>query len=171
MKSLLLAAVAVMIVTSAHAGVIDDKGSTLPPTETIYATPGSVKHLLTKGPFKTVISGNEKLLVVQPGATNQDLIIVVNQPPDGTLTASTDVVLMDDRDEVQRLHVIVTPFGGPSATVRILRPDGVTTYLCGNHECIDTSAATSGNKGAADSLSETRHKDGLPATPAAAPTS
>jgi hypothetical protein len=165
-KSLLLAAAAVMIVTSAHAGVIEDKSSTAPPTETIYITPGSVKHLLTKGPFKTAISGNDKLLVVQPGVSNQDLIVVVNQPPDGTLTASTDVVLMDDVEEVQHLHVIVTPFGGPSTNVRILRPDGATTYLCGNNECIDTSTA-SRNKGMGAADTETRHKESTPPTPPA----
>jgi len=148
-KSLVLAAAAVMIATVAQA-------------ETIYVTPGSVVHWLSKGPFKTAISGNQELLVVHPGETNQDLIIVASQP-DGTLIDSANVVMIDDQGKlVENLHVEVTPFGGPSKTVRVHRPGGNATYLCANHTCTDARAAKSRNKdmGDADSQTVTRRSDG-----------
>ena len=50
--------------------------------------------------------------MVKPGATNQDLIIVANQP-DNTLTASANVLMLDDQGKlVENLRVNVTPFGG-----------------------------------------------------------
>ena len=49
MNRILLATVAVLAATVAQA-------------ETIYVTPGSAVHFSTKRPFKTAISGDEKLL-------------------------------------------------------------------------------------------------------------
>jgi hypothetical protein len=140
--------------------------ATVAQAEPIYVTPGSAVHWLTKVPFKTAISGDEELLTVQGGATNQDLIIVANQP-DGTLTASADVLMIDDQGKlVEKLHVMVTPFGGPSETVRIYRPGKTTTYQCTSYTCIGASAAKSRNKGMgdADSMTETTYKDGSTAT-------
>ena len=137
--------------------------ATVGQAETIYVTPGSAVHFSTERPFKTAISGDEELLVVHASATNQDLIIVANQP-DGTLTASANVLMLDDRGKVvENLHVIVTPCGGPHTTVWVLGPGKNTAYRwCANGSYIDASAAKSRNKGVgdADSLTETRSKDG-----------
>jgi hypothetical protein len=151
-KSLLFAAAAVMIATVAQA-------------ETIYVTPGSaVLHRLTKGPFKTAISGDGELLQVQAGATDQDLIIVANQP-DGTLIASTNVLMIDDQGKlVENLHVIVTPFGGPSKTVRLSLPGKTTAYQCTDNTCIGASAAKSRDKGMGDADSLTMTTYGSTAT-------
>jgi hypothetical protein len=150
MKRILLATAAVLAATVAQA-------------EPIYVTPGSAVHWPTKEPFKTAISGNEELLVVHAGATNQDLIIVANQP-DGTPTASANVLMLDDQGKlVENLHVIATPCGGPHTTVRVLAAGQTKTYQwCANGTYTDASAAKSRNKGMgdADSLTETRHKDG-----------
>jgi hypothetical protein len=149
MKSLLLAAAAIMIATVAHA-------------ETIYVTPGSAVLYSTKRPFKTAISGDEKLLVVHPGATDQDLMIVANKP-DGTLTASANVLMIDDQGKVvESLRVEVTPFDGPAQSWTLYNGQKNTTYFCANHSCIDTSSAESRKKGMgdADSLTETHNKDG-----------
>src|SRR5258707_402602 len=115
MKRILLATAAVLAATVAQA-------------ETIYVTPGSAVHRLTKGPFKTAISGDEKLLVVHAGATNRDLIIVANQ------SGSANVLMIDDQGKpVENLHVIVTPCNGPFTTVRVLAAGQVKTYpLCAN---------------------------------------
>jgi hypothetical protein len=133
--------------------------------------PGSAVHYQTKAPFKTVISGDEELLVVHPGATDQDLLIVANQP-DGTFTAGANVVMIDGEGTlVEDLRVIVTPFEGPSATVRIhgwSDKSGhreTATYLCSAF-CVDASAGRPRNKGMgdADSLTVTRYRDGSTAT-------
>jgi hypothetical protein len=150
MKRILLATAAVLAATVAQA-------------ETIYVTPGSAVHFSTKRPFKTAISGDEELLVVHASATNQDLLIVANQP-DGTLTASANVLMIDDQGKlVENLHVIVTPCGGPDTTVRVVGPSKNTVYRwCANGSYIDASAAKARKKGMgdADSLTETRNKDG-----------
>jgi hypothetical protein len=147
-KSLVLAAAAVMIATVAQA-------------ETVYVTPGSVVHWLTKAPFKTAISGDEELLVVHPGATNQDLLISASQP-DGTLTGSANVVMIDDQGKlVENLHVEVTPFGGPAKAVQVLRDGKSTTYLCANNTCLNAGTGKSRKgMGDADSVTVTRHRDG-----------
>jgi hypothetical protein len=135
--------------------------ATVAQAETIYVTPGSVVHWLTKAPFKTAISGDEGLLVVHPGATDQDLLISANQP-DGTLTGNADVVMIDDQGKlVENLHVEVTPFGGPARAVRVLRDGKNTTYLCANNTCLDASAAKSRKgMGDADSVTVTSRRDG-----------
>ena len=98
MNRILLATVAVLATTVAQA-------------ETIYVAPGSAVHFSTKKPFKTAISGDEELLVLKPGATNQDLLIVANQP-DNALTGSANVLLIDDQGKlVEDIRVNVTPFG------------------------------------------------------------
>jgi hypothetical protein len=150
-KSLLLAAVAVMIATVAQAETKQTE------TKTIYVTPGSVEHLMTKAPFKTVINGNEKLLVVYPSATDQELTIAANEP-DGTI-GSADLVMINDNNVVEKLHVEVTPFGAPSATVRVISPHQKDTYLCSANTCMNPSASNKG-MGDADSVTVTRRKDG-----------
>ena len=144
-----------MIATSAHAQ-----------TKTIYVLPSTTVHYQTKAPFKTVISGDEELLVVHPGATDQDLLIVATQP-DGTFTASANVVMIDGEGRlVEDLRVIVTPFEGPSATVRVHQWSGKTaTYLCNNF-CVEASAGKARDKGMgdADSLTVTRYRDGSTTT-------
>jgi hypothetical protein len=72
-----------MIATVAHA-------------KTIYVAPGAVVHWQTKTPFKTAKSGDDKLLVVLPGATGNDLPIVAKRP-DGNLIGSANVLLVDDK--------------------------------------------------------------------------
>jgi hypothetical protein len=135
-----------MIATVAHA-------------ETVYVAPGAVVHWQTKTPFKTAISGNDKLLVVLPGATDNDLLIVAKQP-DGSIIGSANVVLLDDKGNlVQNLDVQVTPFDGPSKTVRIFQADKKIDYLCGN-TCIVAGAAKDKGTGDADSVTVTRHSDG-----------
>jgi hypothetical protein len=76
--------------------------------------------------------------------------------------------LIDDQGKlVEDLHVEVTPFEGPAATVRILGwsdkngDSKTTTYLCDTF-CIDSSAGKPRDKGMgdADSLSVTRYRDG-----------
>lgn len=137
MKRVLLVAVAVLAATIAQA-------------ETIYVTPNSATVWHSKAPFKQVINGGEtnssdepKLLNVRVGPTNQDLIIVAKEPED-TVIASTNVLMFDDQGKlVENLQVIVTPFGGPSITLRL----GSTTYVCGMR-CIP--AVKSGKKGMGD---------------------
>ena len=116
MNRILLATVAVLATTVAQA-------------ETIYVAPGSAVHFSTKKPFKTAISGDEELLVLKPGATNQDLLIVANQP-DNALTGSANVLLIDDQGKlVEDIRVNVTPFGEDSETVTIHGWSGkITTY-------------------------------------------
>ena len=65
----------------------------------VSVAPGSAVHFSTKKPFKTAISGDEELLVLKPGATNQDLLIVANQP-DNALTGSANVLLIDDQGKL-----------------------------------------------------------------------
>jgi hypothetical protein len=135
--------------------------ATVAQAETIYVTPGSAVQFSTKTPFKTAISGDEKLLVVRAGATNQDLIIVANHP-DGTLTASANVLMIDDRGKlVENLRVDVTPFGGPAQSVTVFQPSKTTSYQCAN-TCIDVSTVKSLNKGMgdADAVTVTRRGDG-----------
>jgi hypothetical protein len=99
-------------------------------------------------------------LVVHVGETNQDLMIVANQP-DGTLTAGANVLMIDDQGTlVENLRVEVTPFGGPSRTVHFVYPSKTTTYQCANHTCIDASTAKSRNKGMGDA----DNKDGSTGT-------
>jgi hypothetical protein len=144
MKCILLATIVVLTATVAQA-------------ETRYLTRGSVMAWRTKEPFKTAISGDEKLLGVQPGATNQDLIIVAKQP-DGTLTASADVLVLDEQGKVvDNLNVVVTPFGGPSKSVRLFRSGKAITYLCADY-CLEETGTK--GLGDADSVTETRRKDG-----------
>lgn len=146
MRCVLLATAAALAVTVAQA-------------ETIYVTPSSATLWHSKAPFKQVMNGNEELLMVQPGSTNQDLIVVAKDPED-TAIASTNVLLLDDQGKlVENLQVIVTPFGRPSITMRL----GSATYVCGMW-C--TPAAKSGNKGLgnADSKSVTNFKDGSTVT-------
>jgi hypothetical protein len=151
-KSLLLTTAAIMIATSAHAWVPEDKCATVPAqqakqdepqTETIYVMPDTVCHWLTKQPVKTVINGDEKLLAVLP-ATNHDLFIAVKKPY-GTVTAYANLTMIDEDGKlVQNLHVVVTPFGGPSPAVRIIQSGGnETTYLYANRDQIDANAPTS----------------------------
>ena len=94
----------------------------------------------TKKPFKTAISGDEKLLVVHPGATNQDLMIVANQP-DNTLIGSANVLLIDDQGKlVENLRVTVTPFNGPPRLCGSWGSGQVTTYYAVRQPtCIDAS--------------------------------
>jgi hypothetical protein len=154
-KSLLLAAAAVLAVTAAQAETI------------IYVTPGSAVQWVAPQSFKTVINGNEKLLQVHGGATNRDLVVVANAPEE-TIIDSADVLLMDGNGKVvDTLRVVVSPLrpkpGEDIRTVTIMRPGGSTSYLCvADQTCIDASAGQSGNKsmGNADSISVTRHKDG-----------
>lgn len=142
MKRVLLATAAVLAATIAQA-------------ETIYVSPGSATLWHSKASFKQVINGNERVLEVQPSFTDQDLIVVAKDPED-TAIASTNVLLLDDQGKLlENLQVIVTPFGGPSITMRL----GSATYVCGMR-CIP--AGKSGNKGMgnADSMSVTTFKDG-----------
>ena len=142
MKPILLATIVVLTATVAQA-------------ETKYVTPGSVVVWHAKEPFKTAVSGDEKLLGVQPGATNQDLIIVAKQP-DGTLIAGADVLVLDDQGKVvDNLNVVVTPFGAPSRTVRFSASGKVRTYLCADYCIEDVTTGTKG-LGDADSVTETR---------------
>ena len=152
MKRILLVTIAVLAATAAQA-------------ETQYVTPGSVVPWHTKGPFKTAISGDEKLLVVQPTATNQDLIIAANRPPEGTLIASADVLVLDDQGKVvDSLRVVVTPFGGPSQTVRFSGSGKVTTYLCADYCISATPTGGARDMGDADALTVTRFRDGSTTT-------
>ena len=135
MKRILLATAAVLATTVGQA-------------ETIYVTPGSAVHFSTERPFKTAISGDEELLVVHAGATNRDLIIVANQP-DGTLTASANVLMLDDQGKlVENLRVIVTPFGAPDRSVQVIAAGKAKTY-CASGTHTDASAAKD-----ADSLTD-----------------
>jgi hypothetical protein len=87
--------------------------------------------------------------------------------PDGTLTASANVLMIDDKGKlVENLNVIVTPFGAPSATVQVFGPGKNTTSLCANHTCIDASAAKSSKKGMGDtdSMTVTQRRDGSTVT-------
>jgi hypothetical protein len=152
MKCILLATVAVLAATVAQA-------------ETAYVTPGSVVPWHAKGQFKTAINGDEKLLVVHASETNQDIIIVANKPPEGTLIASADVLVLDDQGKVvDNLTVVVTPFGGPSRAVRFFGSGKTTTYLCADY-CINASPTTGPrDMGDADALTVTRFRDGSTTT-------
>jgi hypothetical protein len=99
--------------------------------------------------------------VVHPGATNQDLIIVANQP-DGTSTTSANVLMIDDQGKlVENLRVVVTPFGRASATLQVHEgPDKATTYLCGGFCVNDAGAPRKKGMGDADNLTVTRYRDG-----------
>jgi hypothetical protein len=133
--------------------------ATVAQAETIYVTPGAVVHWQTKASFKTAISGDDKLLVALPGATDKDLLIVAKRPDD-SLIGSANVVLLDDKGNlVQNLDVQVTPFGGPSKSVQVLQSGKKTDYLCAN-TCIDAGAAKNKGTGDADSVTVTRHSDG-----------
>jgi hypothetical protein len=183
MKRILLATVAVLAATVAQAeapppaATVAVLAATVagaeapPPAEqtvihvreptVVYVKPGSAVPWETKRPFKTAISGDEELLVVHPGATNQHLMIVAKQP-DGTLIASANVLMIDNQGNVvEYLRVIVTPFGQPSSTLTI-HGGKTTTYQCASGYCIDASAAKLRNKGMgdADSLTVTTSKDG-----------
>ena len=152
MKRIFLATVAVLAATVAQA-------------ETIYVMPGTAVQRATKTPFKTAISGDDELLVVHPGATNQDLMIVANHP-DGTVTASANVLLIDDHGKVvENLRVIVTPFDAPSRTVQVVRV-GKPQLSVRRQYCVNAKAAKSRNKGRGDADSETvtKHRDGSTST-------
>ena len=145
MKRVLLAAAAVLAATVAQA-------------QTIYVTPNSATPWHSKAAFKRVVSGNAKLLTVEPGVTDRDLIVVANEPADDTLIASTNVLMFDDQGKlVENLRVIVTPFGGPSITLRL----GQTTYHCGM-SCMNADRKK--GLGDADSRTVTTRKDGSTST-------
>jgi hypothetical protein len=59
----------------------------------------------------------------------------------------------------ENLYVQVTPFGGPSKTLRIFQFGKKIEYLCGN-TCIDAGTAKDKGTGDADSLTVTRRSDG-----------
>jgi hypothetical protein len=142
MKRVLLATAAVLAATVAQA-------------ETIYVAPGSATPWHSKAPFKQVTNGNEEVLVVQPGFTNQDLIVVAKVPEDSVI-ASTNVLMFDDQGKlVENLQVIVTPFGGPSITMRL----GTTTYLCGMR-CISADKSSKKGMGDADQMTVVTNRDG-----------
>ena len=84
--------------------------------------------------FKTVINGNEKLLVVHGGATNRDLVVVANASEE-TIIASADLLVIDGNGKVvDTLRVVVSPLRPKPEedvkTVKIVRPGGSTSYLC-----------------------------------------
>ena len=144
-----------MIATSAHARA-----------KLCYVAPGSAVHFSTKKPFKTAISGDEELLVLKPGATNQDLLIVANQP-DNTLTGSANVLLIDDQGKlVEDIRVNVTPFGEDSQIVTIHGWSGKngihTTYYGCATSCFEAGSPKPRNKGMgdADSMTVTTNRDG-----------
>jgi hypothetical protein len=157
-KSLLLAAAAVLAVTAAQA-------------ETIYVTPGSAVQWVAPQPFKTVFNGNEKLLEVHGGATNRDLVVVANATPEETIIASADLLVIDGNGKVvDTLRVVVSPLRPKPEedvkTFNIVRPGHSTSHLmCADRTCIDTSPK-SGNKsmGDADSITKTTYKDGSTGT-------
>jgi hypothetical protein len=155
-KSLLLAAAAVLAVTAAQA-------------ETIYVTPGSAVQWVAPQPFKTVVNGNEKLLQVHGGTTNRDLVVVANAPEEAIIDSAVLLVIDGNGKVVETVRVVVSPLRPQPEedirTVKIMRPGGSTSYICANNTCIDASPKQSGNKmGDADTVSVTRNRDGSTGT-------
>jgi hypothetical protein len=160
MKLLISIAAAVMMATSAVQAQEDIK--------TIYVRSNSSTYWHTAKPFKNVHVGDDKLLTVNPGATNRDLIIVAHRPPKDSFIDSSEVLLTDDQgDVVDKIYVEVTPFEAPSSTVTIMMPsdrngnDRTTVNQCSSSRCVTISGPQSGSGlGDADAVSQTNFRDG-----------
>lgn len=163
MKLLISIAAAVVMATSAVQAQEEIK--------TIYVRSNSVTYWHTARPFKNVhvggvVADDNKLLTVNPGATDRDLVIVAHRPKD-SLMDSADVLLTDEQGNVvDKMNVEVTPFEGPSKTITIigqtdrLGNDRTTVYQCGAR-CVTISGPQSGNgMGDANSVSQTNFRDG-----------
>ena len=151
MKRILLAAAAVLAVTTAQAESI------------IYVTPGSAVQWVAPQPFKTVFNGNEKLLEVRGGATNRDLIVVANEPEE-TIIASADLLVIDGNGKVvDTLRVVVSPLrpkpGEDIKTIKIVGGSVSASYLCAD-TCIDASARRKDG-----STSTSKHQSAPPTPP------